>query len=211
MPAATDAAVVLRLEGIVKRFGEVAANDGVGFELRRGEVLALLGENGAGKTTLMNVLFGHYVADAGRIEVFGAPLPPVAKKRPPEHEWELTDLTRREEHDLPPAERGVNQEHADHARDEELVAETVDNGAGRRCLAEASGVPAVEHVGDAGQHQDAERPERALHRGGEGHGQRQPHQAEQARHEQEISDAITGHGALIRGPGRGGATRRRRH
>jgi simple sugar transport system ATP-binding protein len=39
-------------------------------------VVALLGENGAGKTTLMNILFGHYVADEGSIEVFGRPLPP---------------------------------------------------------------------------------------------------------------------------------------
>jgi ABC-type sugar transport system ATPase subunit len=36
----------------------------------------LLGENGAGKSTLVSILFGHYVADAGRIEVFGQPLPP---------------------------------------------------------------------------------------------------------------------------------------
>ena len=42
----------------------------------RGEVLALLGENGAGKSTLVSILFGHYVADAGTIEVFGQPLPP---------------------------------------------------------------------------------------------------------------------------------------
>jgi ABC-type uncharacterized transport system ATPase subunit len=39
-------------------------------------VLALLGENGAGKSTLVSILFGHYVADAGHIEVFGQPLPP---------------------------------------------------------------------------------------------------------------------------------------
>ncbi len=43
---------------------------------RRGEIVALLGENGAGKTTLMNILFGHYVADAGTVEAFGKPLPP---------------------------------------------------------------------------------------------------------------------------------------
>ena len=42
----------------------------------RGEIVALLGENGAGKTTLMNILFGHYVADEGEIEVFGEKLPP---------------------------------------------------------------------------------------------------------------------------------------
>jgi simple sugar transport system ATP-binding protein len=69
-------AVVLRLRGITKRFGALVANDGIGFELRRGEVVGLLGENGAGKTTLMNILFGHYVADEGAIEAFGRPLPP---------------------------------------------------------------------------------------------------------------------------------------
>ncbi len=68
--------IVLRLSGITKRFGALTANDGIGLTLRRGEVVALLGENGAGKTTLMNILFGQYVADAGTIEVFGAALPP---------------------------------------------------------------------------------------------------------------------------------------
>ena len=48
------------------------ANDGIDLELRRGEILALLGENGAGKTTLMSILFGHYVADAGRVLVADA-------------------------------------------------------------------------------------------------------------------------------------------
>lgn len=68
--------IVLRLVGISKRFGELRANDDISLELRRGEVLALLGENGAGKTTLMNILFGHYMADAGTIEAFGHALPP---------------------------------------------------------------------------------------------------------------------------------------
>lgn len=67
---------VLRLEGISKRFGALQANDGISLELARGEVLALLGENGAGKSTLVSILFGHYVADAGRIEAFGRLLPP---------------------------------------------------------------------------------------------------------------------------------------
>ncbi len=58
--------VVLRLAGVTKRFGALVANDDISLELRRGEVMALLGENGAGKTTLMNILFGHYVADEGR-------------------------------------------------------------------------------------------------------------------------------------------------
>jgi ABC-type uncharacterized transport system ATPase subunit len=71
-----EAEVVLRLDGITKRFGALKANDGVSLTLRRGEVVALLGENGAGKTTLMNILFGHYMADAGSVEVFGRALPP---------------------------------------------------------------------------------------------------------------------------------------
>jgi ABC-type uncharacterized transport system ATPase subunit len=76
-----DAPVALRLNGITKRFGPLVANDDIDLELRRGEILALLGENGAGKTTLMNILFGHYVADEGTVDVAGgdgalAPLPP---------------------------------------------------------------------------------------------------------------------------------------
>jgi hypothetical protein len=67
---------VLHLDGITKRFGALTANDDVTLELQEGEILALLGENGAGKTTLMNILFGHYAADEGRVEVFGQELPP---------------------------------------------------------------------------------------------------------------------------------------
>jgi len=67
---------VLKLSGITKRFGALVANDAITLELGAGEVLALLGENGAGKSTLVSILFGHYVADAGSIEVFGRELPP---------------------------------------------------------------------------------------------------------------------------------------
>jgi simple sugar transport system ATP-binding protein len=73
---AGGAEIVLRLAGITKRFGTLTANDAISFELHRGEIVGLLGENGAGKTTLMNILFGHYVADQGMIEVEGKALPP---------------------------------------------------------------------------------------------------------------------------------------
>ena len=64
--AAGERETVLRLSGITKRFGRLLANDDISLSLHRGEILGLLGENGAGKTTLMNILFGHYVADAGK-------------------------------------------------------------------------------------------------------------------------------------------------
>lgn len=70
-----DAPVVLHLDSITKRFGSFYANNDISIELRRGEVMALLGENGAGKTTLMNILFGHYVPDAGQVVIEGSQIP----------------------------------------------------------------------------------------------------------------------------------------
>lgn len=75
-PPGSAPPTVLRLQGITKRFGPLVANDAISLTLHRGEIVALLGENGAGKSTLMSILFGHYVADAGSIEVLGQPLPP---------------------------------------------------------------------------------------------------------------------------------------
>ncbi len=71
---------VLQLHGISKSFGALLANDGISLSLARGEVLALLGENGAGKSTLVSILFGHYLADSGHIEVQGRALPPGQPK-----------------------------------------------------------------------------------------------------------------------------------
>ena len=66
--------LIIEMRGIVKRFPGVLANDHVDFELRAGEIHALLGENGAGKSTLMSVLAGLYKPDAGVIKVKGNPV-----------------------------------------------------------------------------------------------------------------------------------------
>jgi ABC-type uncharacterized transport system ATPase subunit len=70
----TDTATAVEMQGIVKRFPGVLANDHVDFDLRAGEIHALLGENGAGKSTLMNVLAGLYRPDEGTIRVHGQPV-----------------------------------------------------------------------------------------------------------------------------------------
>ncbi len=64
----------VEMRGIVKRFPGVLANDHVDFELKVGEIHALLGENGAGKSTLMSVLAGLYKPEAGTITVRGEPV-----------------------------------------------------------------------------------------------------------------------------------------
>lgn len=63
---------VLELHEITKRFPGVLANDHISIDLNEGEIHCLLGENGAGKTTLMNILYGLYKPDEGRVSVRGA-------------------------------------------------------------------------------------------------------------------------------------------
>jgi len=62
---------VVEMKGILKRFPGVLANDHIDFDVKAGEIHALLGENGAGKTTLMNILYGLYKQDEGEICIRG--------------------------------------------------------------------------------------------------------------------------------------------
>ena len=72
---------ILRTEGLSKFFPGVKALDNVDFSLRRGEIMALLGENGAGKSTLIKALTGVYHADRGTIWLEGNAISPK-KYRP---------------------------------------------------------------------------------------------------------------------------------
>lgn len=67
----TEPKVAVQFKNITKTFGKVVANKNVTMDIRRGEILSLLGENGSGKTTLMNMLAGIYYPDHGQIEIDG--------------------------------------------------------------------------------------------------------------------------------------------
>ena len=79
----TEAVPLLRLENVAKRYGAIEALRGVTFDLRGGEVVALLGDNGAGKSTLVKIISGGQEATAGRILFEGreraSPTPTEAK------------------------------------------------------------------------------------------------------------------------------------
>src|SRR5262250_631153 len=68
-------APLLQLRNVAKSFGAVRALKGVSFELRAGEVHALLGENGAGKSTLIKVITGAHAPDSGSMEILGQVIP----------------------------------------------------------------------------------------------------------------------------------------
>jgi len=69
-----DQDIVLELRDITKKFGDFTALHQASFNLKKGEVHALLGENGAGKSTLMNVVCGLYAADSGQMSIDGGPV-----------------------------------------------------------------------------------------------------------------------------------------
>ncbi len=73
--------VIVSMQGVSKSFPGVKALDNVQFELRSGEVMALLGENGAGKSTLMKILSGVYTRDSGSVEIFGKPYGDLTPKQ----------------------------------------------------------------------------------------------------------------------------------
>ena len=74
---------IVSMQGICKSFPSVKALDNVHFELRSGEVMALLGENGAGKSTLMKILSGVYTRDSGTVEIFGKAYDDLRPPSPP--------------------------------------------------------------------------------------------------------------------------------
>jgi fructose transport system ATP-binding protein len=66
--------IIFKATGLVKRYGQVTALDGVDFELRAGEILAVIGDNGAGKSSLIKALSGATIPDEGTIELDGKPV-----------------------------------------------------------------------------------------------------------------------------------------
>src|SRR5580692_5082427 len=76
MPISQDADRILSARGITKSFGGVAALRDVSFDIRPGEVHALVGENGAGKSTLVKIIAGALTTDAGEVIFRGEPFRP---------------------------------------------------------------------------------------------------------------------------------------
>lgn len=74
MNTVTNPKIVMQAKGLVKRYGQVTALDGVDFELREGEILAVIGDNGAGKSSLIKALSGAVVPDEGQILLDGQPV-----------------------------------------------------------------------------------------------------------------------------------------
>src|SRR5256885_6655833 len=74
MHPASNAPLVMQARGLIKRYGHVTALDGADFDLRAGEILAVIGDNGAGKSSLIKALSGAIVPDDGEILLDGKPV-----------------------------------------------------------------------------------------------------------------------------------------
>jgi fructose transport system ATP-binding protein len=74
MTRGDSAPLVMQAKGLTKRYGHVTALDGCDFELRAGEILAVIGDNGAGKSSLIKVLSGATVPDSGELRLDGKPV-----------------------------------------------------------------------------------------------------------------------------------------
>jgi fructose transport system ATP-binding protein len=74
MTVHSNAPIVMQAKGLVKRYGQVTALDGADFELRAGEILAVIGDNGAGKSSLIKALSGATIPDQGEVYLDGKPI-----------------------------------------------------------------------------------------------------------------------------------------
>ncbi len=74
MTVHSNAPIVMQAKGLVKRYGQVTALDGADFELRAGEILAVIGDNGAGKSSLIKALSGATIPDEGEVYLDGEPI-----------------------------------------------------------------------------------------------------------------------------------------
>jgi fructose transport system ATP-binding protein len=82
----------MQARGLVKRYGQVTALDGADFELRAGEILAVIGDNGAGKSSLIKALSGATMPDEGEILLDGRPVhfPEPDRRAPRRHRVRAT-------------------------------------------------------------------------------------------------------------------------
>jgi len=73
-PAPRDDSIAVRIRGVVNRFGDATVHDGVELDVRRGEILGVVGGSGTGKSVLMRSVIGLQTPSEGEIEVFGEPM-----------------------------------------------------------------------------------------------------------------------------------------